>query len=97
MKRLTPRQLLVLRLIADGLATKRIAAQLGVSESAVNKHVAALLEIYGATNRAGLVHLAALDSRARGPRRMLSVLLVILAPLDLERWNVVASGLIPGG
>jgi DNA-binding NarL/FixJ family response regulator len=39
MTTLTPRQLAVARLVADGLTTKGIAAELGVVESTVRVHL----------------------------------------------------------
>jgi DNA-binding NarL/FixJ family response regulator len=54
----TPRQQHVLRLIADGLATKEIASVLDVSDTAVKKQIAALCKKVGARNRASLVRQA---------------------------------------
>lgn len=48
----------VLGLVAAGLTTKEIAAQLHVSDACVKKHVGKLIARYGATNRASLVALA---------------------------------------
>lgn len=52
---LTPRESLVLELLAAGLSTRRIAATLFVSEQAVTWHVGNLLSKFGCENRAGLV------------------------------------------
>lgn len=52
---LTPREALVLELIAGGLSTRRIAAVLFVSEQAVTYHVGNLLSKFGCENRTGLV------------------------------------------
>jgi DNA-binding CsgD family transcriptional regulator len=41
--RLTPRRLQVLRLLADGMSVRRIAARMGVRESTARNHVHALL------------------------------------------------------
>lgn len=60
----TLRQAAVLRLLRIGMTTKEIAAELSISESAVNKHISALLSIYRAKSRTHLVHLAAESSDA---------------------------------
>lgn len=52
---LTPRQQEVLRLIADGLTDKAIAATLEVSEPTVKKYVHQLLERFGVENRTALI------------------------------------------
>jgi two-component system nitrate/nitrite response regulator NarL len=48
---LSQRQLSVLQLLAQGLANKSIARQLGVSEGTVKLHVSAILRSLGARNR----------------------------------------------
>ena len=48
---LTPRQLEVLRLLAEGKSNKEIAAALDISEGTVKLHVTALLKALGASNR----------------------------------------------
>jgi two-component system, NarL family, nitrate/nitrite response regulator NarL len=48
---LTPRELEVLRLVADGLPNKTIAGRLGISEHTVKFHVNALLGKLGAASR----------------------------------------------
>ena len=53
--RLTSRQARVVALIARGLATKQIAAELGVTERAVTAQLSRLFRAYGAPNRAGLI------------------------------------------
>jgi len=45
----------VLELIADGYATKQIAARLGISDATVEKHLRQLFRRYGVPNRAALV------------------------------------------
>ena len=55
---LSPRQQEVLRLVAQGLSDKEIAAALEISESAVGKRVCRLLRRYDVPNRAGLVRFA---------------------------------------
>ena len=55
---LTPRQREILQLIAEGRATKQIAAQLGVSIKTVETHRALLMERLGIHNIAGLVRFA---------------------------------------
>lgn len=52
---LTPRERQVLELLAEGLATRRIAEDLFVSQQAVTYHVGNLLAKFGCENRAGLV------------------------------------------
>jgi two-component system nitrate/nitrite response regulator NarL len=52
---LTNRQREIVRLIADGLPTKGIAARLGLTESAVKWHVRRLLGRFGAESRAHLI------------------------------------------
>jgi DNA-binding NarL/FixJ family response regulator len=51
----TTRQLEVIALVAEGLPTKAIASQLGVSEAAVKKHLGHLMARYQVPNRAALV------------------------------------------
>lgn len=62
---LTPRQLEVLNLMHQGLPNKLMASQLSLSENTVHRHVQAVLDYFGATNRVealfaarnqGLVH-----------------------------------------
>jgi len=62
---LTPRQLEVLNLMHQGLPNKLMASQLSLSGNTVHRHVQAILNHFGATNRAealfaarsqGLVH-----------------------------------------
>ncbi len=48
---LTSRELQVLRMLADGLGNKEIAAQLGISEHTAKFHVAQILAKLGATSR----------------------------------------------
>ena len=50
-KILTPRQLQVLGLVAQGMSNKQIAYDIGVSEATVKLHINALLRSLGATNR----------------------------------------------
>jgi len=56
---LTPREMEVLRLLAQGLANKQIAARLGISERTVKFHVSAIFGKLGATNRTEAVTIAA--------------------------------------
>ena len=55
---LTARELEVLRLVAEGLANKAIAARLGIRESTVKDHVNAFLGKLGAQSRTEAVTLA---------------------------------------
>ena len=52
---LTPRQLEVLRLLAEGLETPQIAARLGVAEETARNHIRALLRATGAHSRLEVV------------------------------------------
>ncbi|MFQ5382718.1 MAG: LuxR C-terminal-related transcriptional regulator, partial [Dehalococcoidia bacterium] len=56
---LSPRELDVLTLIADGLPNKAIALELGISENTVKFHAASILGKLGAASRAEAVMLAA--------------------------------------
>lgn len=49
--RLTPQQMRVLMMLADGLLNKQIAYQLGVSEATVKAHVSAILQKLGVDSR----------------------------------------------
>lgn len=53
--RLTAGQARLISLVARGLATKQIAAELGVSDRAVTARLSRLFRAYGAGNRAGLI------------------------------------------
>ena len=55
---LTPRELEVLQLIADGLSTKEMADKLFVSENTVKTHSGRVLEKLGANRRTQAVQLA---------------------------------------
>ncbi|MBO4293978.1 MAG: response regulator transcription factor [Alphaproteobacteria bacterium] len=54
-KKLTPRQIDVLRGIAKGLPNKLIAYELGLTEGTVKVHVTVILKTLGVTNRTGAV------------------------------------------
>jgi two-component system nitrate/nitrite response regulator NarL len=54
----TRRKRQVLELVADGYATKQIAAKLGISSAAVDKHLRQLFRRYAVPNRAALVSAA---------------------------------------
>jgi len=55
---LSPRELEVLALVADGLSNKGIAARLGISDQTVKFHVAAITAKLGAANRTEAVRIA---------------------------------------
>jgi DNA-binding NarL/FixJ family response regulator len=56
---LTPRELQVLQLVAQGLPNKGIARRLGISENTAKFHVASLTGKLGASSRTEAVTLAA--------------------------------------
>jgi len=58
LEQLTPHQLKVLALIADGLLNKQIAYELNISESTVKQHASAVLKKLGVYNRtqAGIMY-----------------------------------------
>jgi DNA-binding NarL/FixJ family response regulator len=55
---LTPREIEVLQLLAEGLANKAIAERLGISDQTVKFHVASIMSKLGASNRTDAVRLA---------------------------------------
>jgi DNA-binding NarL/FixJ family response regulator len=55
---LTPRELEVLVLIAEGLSNRAIAARLGIRESTVKDHVLSMLDKLGAQSRTEAVTIA---------------------------------------
>jgi DNA-binding NarL/FixJ family response regulator len=55
--RLTPRRSEVLEMVVRGMANATIAAELGISERAVEGHVSAIFDRAGVENRAALVAL----------------------------------------
>jgi two-component system, NarL family, response regulator YdfI len=48
---LTPREIEVLRLLADGVGNKQLALQLGISEHTVKFHISSILDKLGASSR----------------------------------------------
>lgn len=57
-KPITARQLQILRLVAEGLTNKEIAAGLKITPSGVKKHLEALTHRYGVSGRTALVRAA---------------------------------------
>jgi DNA-binding NarL/FixJ family response regulator len=55
---LTPRELRVLRMVADGCRVGQIAARLGVAERTVSRNMVRICAKLGASDRANAVHLA---------------------------------------
>lgn len=55
---LTPREIEVLELLAEGLPNKSIAERLGISDQTVKFHVASISAKLGASNRTDAVRLA---------------------------------------
>jgi DNA-binding NarL/FixJ family response regulator len=55
---LTPREVQVLELLAEGLSNKAIAARLGISDQTVKFHIASLSSKLGAANRTDAVRRA---------------------------------------
>ncbi len=54
-KKLTPRQIEVIKCIARGLSNKLIAYELGLTEGTVKVHITVILKILGVTNRTAAV------------------------------------------
>ncbi len=54
-KKLTPRQIDVLKSIAKGLSNKMIAWELGLTEGTVKVHITVILKVLGVTNRTAAV------------------------------------------
>ncbi len=48
---ITPREIEVLRMLAEGLVNKDIAARLGISEHTVKFHISSILDKLGASTR----------------------------------------------
>jgi DNA-binding NarL/FixJ family response regulator len=57
-QRLTPREIEVLELLAEGLPNKSIADRLGISPQTVKFHVSSISSKLGAVNRTDIVRLA---------------------------------------
>ena len=58
-RRLTPRQLQVLRLVREGMTDRAVASRLGTAEATVGKHLEQAFSRLGARSRAHALHLAA--------------------------------------
>jgi DNA-binding NarL/FixJ family response regulator len=54
---LTPREIEVLRMMAEGLANKEIATRLGISDHTVKFHISSILAKIGASTRTEAVTL----------------------------------------
>ena len=54
---LTEREIEVLQLLAQGMANKQIALQLGISEHTVKFHISGIYTKFGVTNRTAAVRL----------------------------------------
>jgi NarL family two-component system response regulator YdfI len=52
---LSPREIEILRMIAEGLGNKKIASKLGISDHTVKFHISSIFAKLGAANRAGAV------------------------------------------
>jgi DNA-binding NarL/FixJ family response regulator len=65
---LTPRQLDVLRLLAEGNSTKQIAATLGLSTKTVEAHRGAVAQRLGIRDLAGLIRFAIREGVVRSDR-----------------------------
>ena len=52
---LTDRKIQILQMLADGHTPKEIAAQLGIMQRTVKKHLVGSQEILGATSRAQMI------------------------------------------
>ena len=57
-RKITPRELDVLRLVAEGLSTREIAARLWITEETVKTHIRRLHDRLGARTRAHAVAIA---------------------------------------
>jgi two-component system NarL family response regulator len=55
---ITPREIQLLKLIANGLSNKRVAQRVGITENAVKRHLVAILAKLGAEDRTHAVTLA---------------------------------------
>jgi DNA-binding NarL/FixJ family response regulator len=64
--RLTPRQYEVLKLVAWGVTTEAIAAELNLSRETVRNHVRGILRALGARNRLEAVAIARRDGLLQG-------------------------------
>ena len=58
MSRFTPRELEVLKLVADGFTNKEISQQLGTGEQTIKNHKQVILLKAGAVNSVELTHFA---------------------------------------
>ena len=96
-KHLTPREVDILRQVAEGLPNREIAIRQRVSQHTVDRHLVTMLRRSGARNRAELVSMAYLSGifllGGSGPRLSGRRCLIVHLPasrLDQERQRAIA-------
>lgn len=65
---LTPRQLEILRLVADGLSNREIGDELGISARTVDRHLTAIFAVLDVDRRSAAVARATALGLLAGPR-----------------------------